>query len=345
VRGAGTATGDCAWIGVDCGASSAKAWIVERGPEGFCAGRICARGDYQASREFAPLSLELQLAERGHARQTVSERARADEIGAAIAECVRTLASVAGTRRALVAACAPGLKTADGRGIEVLRHGPRAPRLAADLERRLAELGIALERPIGPLGSDGDAAGLGEERAARGAFRGARTAYWLGGGTGVAEALKLGGKLVAMDAAAGWLEKAWRMRSSLFPDESAEDLIAPGRLAARWMAAGGAGFPEDAAEAGDARARELCRRSGRALAELVAARARAFAARGTPLERCVIGARLALLWRSARGRWIREAASAELDRALGAGSAERLFVASELEAAPAIGALAAALGA
>ena len=40
--------------------------------------------------------------------------------------------------------CMPGLKTADGRGIAVLRHGPRMPYFLDRLEERLVRDGLVL---------------------------------------------------------------------------------------------------------------------------------------------------------------------------------------------------------
>jgi hypothetical protein len=82
-----------------------------------------------------------------------------------------------------VAVAAAGRKTADGRGIALSRLGPRCPQLARWLEELLGSA-------LAALGSDGILAGVGEERARLGSFRGAARAYYLGAGTGLCEACK-----------------------------------------------------------------------------------------------------------------------------------------------------------
>ncbi len=84
-----------------------------------------------------------------------------------------------------VGVAAPGVKSRDGRGIALSRLGPRIPEMSFWLEDLL---GVRLP----PLGSDGVLAGVGEERARLGSFRGATRAYYLAAGTGLAEAVKDG---------------------------------------------------------------------------------------------------------------------------------------------------------
>lgn len=120
----------------------------------------------------------------------------ADMVEAA-ATCI---AEVAGGRDVLCGICMPGLKTEDGRGIARMVNGPAIPDYLDRLEERL---GISVAR----LWSDGFASGVGEEVA--GLFRGVRNAYYLGGGTGIAECLKLDGRVRALDELE--LPRAWEL--------------------------------------------------------------------------------------------------------------------------------------
>jgi predicted NBD/HSP70 family sugar kinase len=108
----------------------------------------------------------------------------------------------------------PGLKTADGRGIAVMSNGPRIPDLADRIEAGLRAAGIRLTKPLRRIGSDADYCGLGEQHACNGLFRDVDHAYYLGGGTGLAEALKLRGALLTFDRARAWVAKAWEIRSA-----------------------------------------------------------------------------------------------------------------------------------
>ena len=103
------------------------------------------------------------------------------------------------------------LKTADGCGIDVINNGPRMPDLLNTLEQRLSAAGLELAAPIAALGSDADYCGLGEEYAADGLFRDVDSAYYVGCGTGIADALKLRGQLMPFDQTKAWLQKSWQM--------------------------------------------------------------------------------------------------------------------------------------
>jgi predicted NBD/HSP70 family sugar kinase len=72
---------------------------------------------------------------------------------------------------------------------------------------------VSLASSIHHLGSDADYCGLGEEYSSQGQFRGVENSYYLGGGTGVADALKLRGRLVPFDAIKSWMAKTWEMKA------------------------------------------------------------------------------------------------------------------------------------
>jgi hypothetical protein len=92
-----------------------------------------------------------------------------------------------------------------------MANGPRMPYFAKEIEQRLDTAGITLATPIFKLGSDADYCGIGEEYAENGAFRSIENAYYLGGGTGTADALKLHGELISFDECKDWIAKTWEM--------------------------------------------------------------------------------------------------------------------------------------
>lgn len=212
-------------IGVDGGASKALVtqvlaqragdeWQVSQG------GRRSER-TYALDEQFAPVPVAEQLAafretggDADRIAITEAERNRGQCIVTAIADAI---AKVCDGRPILLGIAMPGLKTSDARGIAVINNGPRMPDFADHLEFLLGERSIELIQPIARIGSDGDYCGLGEESAGAGAFRGVENAYYLGGGTGLAEALKLRGKLVPFDAVQPWMLKAWQMTSAIGP--------------------------------------------------------------------------------------------------------------------------------
>jgi hypothetical protein len=200
------------WIGVDAGATKALAVAVTRGRGG--AVHVVARSrrmPYPRVHGFRPVPLERQLEEAAaqRARLTDAERQQGHAIvgtvGRAIARVLRTGVP------ARIGFCLAGLKTDDGAGVSVWANGPRMPSFAAELCHELDRLGIARPHMALPLSSDGYCSGLGEDAGPRGRLRSVRNAYYAGAGTGVAEALKLEGRVIPLDEAAQWFPKAWQI--------------------------------------------------------------------------------------------------------------------------------------
>ncbi|MFH0980461.1 MAG: hypothetical protein V2A79_02850 [Planctomycetota bacterium] len=210
-------------IGVDGGATETKANAVACDdfdhPTSFVLRAEAAARAYDRLPDFVPLPLTDQLAQRdaGPLKLTAPEHAQGTLWVASTAEAVADVAGQCGARRVLVGIGMPGLKTADGRGNCVVNNGPRIPDYLNQFEQRLSELKVELVVPVAALGSDADYCGVGELYAADGLFRDVPNAYYLGGGTGLAEALKLHGRLVTFDEACGWIQKAWQIPSALGP--------------------------------------------------------------------------------------------------------------------------------
>lgn len=200
------------------------------------------------------------------------------------ARCVLDVARARGAARVLVGIAMPGLKTADARGIAFARHGPRIPQFVDKLQALLGSEGLEFDAPIQRLESDGACAGVGEEYAVAGLLRGFECVYYLGGGTGLAEALKLNDSLVPLDNLQSWFPKAWSLRD---PSEgrSYDDLLSARGINAQFHALAPqlARFPEESV-ASDADTQRLFEATGERLATLVVERIVALRARG-PLER------------------------------------------------------------
>ncbi len=235
-------------LGVDGGATKVRVHHVLPPGEGASAhyqlSDARAERTYPSAPGFSPVDVPRQLDEyaAGRIKLSAAEVHRGEAITATIVECIvgaaRQLAgsgtaaasrshespdgkptqtSRHGTLRLRIGIGMPGLKTADGRGIVVLNNGPRMPDLADRLEAGLRDAGLEPADSIARIGSDGDYCGLGEQYAVEGAFRDVNHAYYLGGGTGLAEALKLRGRLVTLDEASVWIAKAWQIPSILGP--------------------------------------------------------------------------------------------------------------------------------
>ncbi len=105
----------------------------------------------------------------------------------------------------------PGLKTANGQGIAVMANGPRIPNYTEQLNQELQKWNIRLYKNIHGLGSDADYCGIGENYAEAGLMREVSTAYYLGIGTGVADAMKIHGEIIRFDQAKSWIAKTWEL--------------------------------------------------------------------------------------------------------------------------------------
>jgi len=366
-------------IGVDGGATEVKAHeVVLLSPrsaaarEGFALalGPASASILYERARGFRPVPMPAQLLalERGEPAPGGLEGAQARLWIEAAARAIASVAEQRGRTRALVGMCMPGLKTADGRGLAVVRQGPRIPGYLDRLEAALHELGIELAQPVTRLAGDGEACARGEVADAQGALRGLHSAYYVGGGTGIAEALLIEGRVLGFDALAGFVRKAWQMDAT--GGRIVEDLLSPRGMNAAWAASTGKRLPlaaedhpERRALAGDARAAGILTDAAEALAGLVLDRMSALrrgfqgAVRITPntfLERVVIGQRLGALFADPElSEVFREPAEHALARRIlgtGDGALRKHYLAgtslrpdllagSLLRAAPAIGAV------
>jgi hypothetical protein len=221
-------------IGVDGGASGVRALAVRRRADGYleAAGEV-ARYEHDP---FTALDFGSQCAEADDPRRGEAEIASARARVRATADVVEDAAD--GHRRIRLGICWPGQKTADGRGISVARNGPRIPAFLEDLAPELARRGIELAAPIPRLASDGVTGALGERWASEGILRDVRDALYFAGGSGLAEALLVAGRVRALDEVEPPLPKAfvlriaaWQLRLKELDRRLTvyEDVLSPGR--------------------------------------------------------------------------------------------------------------------
>lgn len=235
---------------------------------------------FPESLPFSPTALRVQLTEHEAGEYCLPEAER--ELGRlwarGVAECIAEALGTERSERALIGVAMPGLKTRDGRGIAVMKNGPRIPDFSDRVEEALEELGVALARPLPPIASDGACCGIGEQFGRCGSFSGVQDAYYIGSGTGLAEALKLGGRLLSLNDVSDWMLRAWQLGpgTQYGGAENYEDLLSASAMQRRYRANRGAWSveetPEIAAGRGDPVAIDLLVETARALADLVFAR-------------------------------------------------------------------------
>jgi hypothetical protein len=318
-------------VGVDGGATEVKVHeilILERA-EGvrLDLGPASASMLYDRTPRFTPVPMAQQLLEmqRGDLQLSADERAEGGHVLDAFLRTIVSVAEQAGRKRLRIGICLPGVKSADGRGVAVMRNGPRLPNFLAQLESGLAQAGLKLSAPIQALLSDGEACAHGENLGLEGHLVGVRNAYYLGGGSGLAEACKIDGEVVDMNALRPWMRKAWQMEDA--DGNNYEDLASARGINVRYALARGVEpvlgaevYPEKRVALGDPDAEAVLRAAAATVAGLVFERIRACAkaeklprtgrsertggpafklAPGTVLERVVIGQRLGRLFADA----------------------------------------------
>ncbi|MDD3716421.1 MAG: hypothetical protein PHT46_04865 [Candidatus Marinimicrobia bacterium] len=208
-------------VGIDGGATKISGWTTEViKDKTFNLGDINVVKEYREYDDFMPsfkpVNIQLQLGEmnEGEIELTIEEQKHGKAYMYAAADVIIELAKKVGADRVLVGIGMPGLKSSDKRGIVVLANGPRMPKYCDVIEKRVEAAGIKMDKPIHHLGSDADYCGIGEEYSHDGLFRDVKNSYYLGGGTGVADAMKLQGKLLPFDQAKTWIAKTWEMKNS-----------------------------------------------------------------------------------------------------------------------------------
>ena len=209
---------DILLIGIDGGATKVSAWVINYREQTqlFQLSDINLQKKYSDYPDFnpgyTPVDIKTQLDEMNKEINIASEEKKQGNVYMkTTADVIIGLLKKFPEKKALIGIGMPGLKTADKRGISAIANGPRMPGYSEFIELRIKEENLTLGAPIAHLGSDADYCGLGEEYSADGLFKDVQNAYYLGGGTGVADALKLKGDLIPFDQTKSWIAKAWEM--------------------------------------------------------------------------------------------------------------------------------------
>tara|TARA_Y100000758_G_scaffold166540_2_gene118203 strand:+ start:7328 stop:8347 length:1020 start_codon:yes stop_codon:yes gene_type:complete len=100
-----------------------------------------------------------------------------------------------------------GIKDLANRGIKIMANGPRIPDFSNRIEANI-------KKAMPQLESDANMCLWGEEYAKDGALRHIENAYYLGGGTGTADGLKLKMNLIPFDNVSSWIGKAIELKIS-----------------------------------------------------------------------------------------------------------------------------------
>lgn len=206
-------------IGIDGGATKISGIDVISINDKFSPGNWKYEQIYSAHPDyipqFKPVNLKTQLLELKSQQLLISEseQIQGNVYVETTAQIINMIYQQLAPIPVLVGICMPGLKTIDGRGIAVMANGPRIPDYIDQLTHLLKREGMNLISSIEQLGGDAFYCGIGEEYGIDGKFSGVENAYFIGGGTGVADAIKLHGKVYSFDSIKDWIAKTWEMKT------------------------------------------------------------------------------------------------------------------------------------
>ena len=201
-------------IGIDGGGSKVSAGIIESKDISTFTIKSLSQQYYNERSEFnsdfSPVAMDIQLNEYNTEEYNVTN----DEVlqGKAIIESFHnSIINLNIDKPILMGIGMVGLKTKDLRGIGAIANGPRIPNFCIQLEDALHKSNIHLHKPIQYIGSDADNCGIGEEYGKDGLFKDIQNGYYIGGGTGTADALKLKDELIPFDSISSWIAKSWEI--------------------------------------------------------------------------------------------------------------------------------------
>lgn len=204
-------------IGIDGGATKAAAAIVASDDHGFFDVKdnvIQMRYEDcpSYSSDFLPVKIDQQLVEEK--QHTIHLSIQEERQGLAYIEAVEKilleLLKKSDDSPVCIGIGMPGIKTANKHGITVMNSGPRIPRFLDLLEYRLKLLNID-HYTLNGLGEDSYFCGLGEKHHRYGNFSNVNFALFIGGGTGIADAIVLEGVLTPFEQINTWFPKTWQM--------------------------------------------------------------------------------------------------------------------------------------
>lgn len=207
-------------IGIDGGASKVSIWQIIIQKQHSTLGKHHYESVYSHqpsfNKNFRPVPVEKQLINlnKNIFDLMPEEIMQGTAVLSAIVEGIEEIWKKNDKLPILIGIGMPGLKTPDKRGISVMKNGPRIPNFIDHLMKRIQQIGIPIIQPITTIGSDADFCGFGEEYAVNGLMKGVNNVYYLGGGTGVADAIKLKGTLLSFDTIHSWMLKTWQLRTT-----------------------------------------------------------------------------------------------------------------------------------
>lgn len=164
------------------------------------------------SAKFQPIKIDIQIKEAatGLLNLNIKEERQGIAYAEACEQVIIELFNEQKSDNTLIGLGMPGMKSPDKKGIEIMNNGPRIPRFLDVLNRRL-EMAEITGTTIRSLGEDNDHCGLGELYSEKGSFKKVKNGLYIGGGTGIADAIILEGKHIPFSTIRDWMPRTWQI--------------------------------------------------------------------------------------------------------------------------------------
>ncbi len=206
-------------VGIEGRANQFKGWVVHADEDSlsFWLGDNPIETKYSEYpgfiSDFESAELNMQTEHSLNLKLSSEEDSQSEIRVQACIDTLNSLSNAYGKKPLLVGIGMPGLKSRDKRSIVLSTFGPRLQNFCDRVEKGLNENRVELITPITRLGSDVDYCGIGEEYFVAGSFRNFNNCYYLGGGTGAGDTLKLDEELISLDETKSWIAKTWELKN------------------------------------------------------------------------------------------------------------------------------------
>ena len=207
------------FTGIDCGGTKVMAQSTTFNSESglVSPGEFQLEENYSDSPNWNPkfISVHLDLQRQEFAEGNICLTEPEMDQGDVIVETIQNVISKSGSDS--IGLCFPGIK--NERGVVIMANGPRI----SDLLERIPE--------IDSLYNDSDCCVLGEWKSTIGKMQNCKNAFYIGGGTGIADGIILNGELIDFNERDD-VKRSWELK--IPSGETVESCLSPKVMIDQW---------------------------------------------------------------------------------------------------------------
>ena len=277
------------FTGIDCGGTKVMAQSATFNSESglVSPGEFHLEENYSDSPNWNPkfISVHLDLQRQEFAEGNICLTEPEMDQGDVIVETIQNVISKSGSDS--IGLCFPGIK--NERGVVIMANGPRI----SDLLERIPE--------IDSLYNDSDCCVLGEWKSTIGKMQNCKNAFYIGGGTGIADGIILNGELIDFNERDD-VKRSWELK--IPSGETVESCLSPKVMIDQWNLS-----QKEKVETLDQlskkeNSKSIFNKAIEAFLCLVQDRVQFFRSRNSNLEKIVIGQRLGMFMADSKLRFM-----------------------------------------